>query len=64
MCRKALCEDVSKLAHRRNKMNTVREREDALLNKVIIKLNMFSTSIKNWISGHIGGAQIVTKEKG
>lgn len=64
MCRKALCEDVSKLVCRQNKMNTVREREDVLPNKVIIKLNMFSTSIKNWIRGHMCGVHIVTNGKG
>lgn len=55
--REAFCEDISYLIRRRNKLNSMstRKMEDI----VIIKLNMFDTSMKNWIKGHVCGTEII-----
>ena len=58
--RKQFGEDIGKLILRGDKTNLNLFLYNPVVNKVIIHLNMLSTSMENGIRGEIGSAKVIT----
>ena len=59
---KALGKNVCKLILRRDKLDTMGACQKTFSDEVVVQLDVFSAGVKDWVGGHVCGAEIVTVE--